>query len=246
MYVLAWALVYSILYFSPLNRLCGWPFISRLLSIYNAATISGTAIFVVYLNGLADLYDFFFQPQSELIQSLITDMLKFFRAYLFVDLSFFLLAIVQGKNPKERGRLMNIVHHFVGLISMQAFLVADTYYTNSLFYAFTEISTVPLHLAWMVSPNNPNLQNTEIYSVFMMVFGVIAYVLFFLTRILGSIWLWTFYIIPNYQNALEIVWWQQVFLLGGNGVLTFLNWYWFRKMTLLLMAKLGGGRRKEN
>lgn len=213
-----------------------WAVQSRFLALLNAwiVSVASTALIIV---GGSKYFDYNFHLMEPILAGYIKSLNVFFGSYLVVDLIFNLFAICRGRDKWTSASTSNVIHHVVGLICMYEFVETGKFQFNSLFYTFSEISSIFLHVAWLTSDKSGIDWCCDTRGLYFAC-GVTTYILFFIARILGSILLWTLYVIPNFHLFMQEPMILRILCVGGNGTLTILNVYWFWLLTKMLLRKL--------
>jgi hypothetical protein len=211
-----------------------WNLNTRLLSSYHAAMLVWYAAKIIQ-------NDYIFPPGTDW-QGLkfglynisqngmenFNDLTAFMVAYLIVDLTFMLI------KRTEKDLWGSTIHHCVGALGMFGFANGNHFHFNGLYYMITEITTPTLNIGWAII--HASKSTTEIGKTLLVVSGAITWILFFFIRFLGSIWL-LFMVYYNFNTLLTFDYWEIFVALFGNPVICGLNWYWFYKLTLIVLDK---------
>ena len=141
--------------------------------------------------------------------------LQFFYVYLFTDGIFNLII--------SNFSLANILHHFVGGVGIYLITKQRIGLGLGVYFAFTEISTPLLNVAWWFYVNKiDNIMSKLIFVSFWLVFG--------LSRIL-TIPLLCYYIVFNQILISELTTVNWFMVYGGSFTLVSLNMVWFVMLT---------------
>ena len=139
--------------------------------------------------------------------------------YLIVDLLFLAAEIIRKRldnipHPmREELDWANIGHHFIGAICLYAFVVNRVLRVNSLFYAATEISTIPLHISWIIKrrldePEPITVGKRRALQMALLVSGGLTWLSFLFFRFMGSYlmaaWLLYHASYIRHYNALQL------------------------------------------
>ena len=141
--------------------------------------------------------------------------LQIFYVYLFTDGIFNLIT--------SSFSLANILHHFVGGVGIYLMTKQRIGLGLGIYFAFTEISTPLLNVAWWFYVNKiDNIMSKSVFVLFWLVFG--------LSRILTIPLLW-YYIEFNQVIISELTTVNWFMVYGGSFTLVSLNIVWFVMLT---------------
>tara|TARA_R110002072_G_scaffold45565_6_gene126954 strand:+ start:9313 stop:10065 length:753 start_codon:yes stop_codon:yes gene_type:complete len=231
-----YALGYCVLGFEGLLDV-GWRYINRIFALLHATGCVIYTIRIINRFGLFELWqwDFYYSNREGIIE--VAKLNAFMQAYLLVDATFNIFELIRTRFFNTRYQIVPIdwmmfIHHIVGASSMMAFIVTERLQFNSVYYAFTELSTIPLHLGWFI--HNLNYQNTPVFKQIFITLSILIVVTFFMLRNLGS-FIVMYYIYENYYKIRAMNWIVQSFIFYGNTAITILNFVWFYKIIKMAM-----------
>lgn len=211
-----------------------WNFCTRGFSMIHATCLVIMSIRLIMQYGLIQIWDYYFCNNNiECLQG-FSSMNAFMHSYLTVDVFFVILErnYLDEEERNKPERHLNIIHHVIGALSMCAFIIFREGHFNSLYFSMTEISTIPLHLTWMIM--TLEMKEHEYVKPIFMFLGFLTWFLFLTVRIIGGVFLWI-YVMTNLRAMLSVHPVTIVFVIGGNGALTILNVKWFLKLTSMLV-----------
>jgi hypothetical protein len=150
-----------------------------------------------------------------------------FSAYLFVDGIFFIPEIIKNPNTDT---ITSILHHCVGGLGIFIIATQRQGLGMGAYFATTEISTIVLHISWILYVNKiKGIFTTIIFSLF--------YMIFTLSRILTiPILIYYLWINANITATLPIFHWFMVYI--GCYSLMILNVIWFIMLTRKVVPML--------
>jgi len=239
-----WLIIYTVAYLINRSFIQRWAIVTRCLSINHAVIVSFGVISLLGQCSPSQIVDISFCGEEAENRTARINIVMM--TYLCVDLLF---AFIEATRKTSIGikhylDLTNIAHHVVGAVSMYAFITNRVLRVNSLFYAMTEISTIPLHISWIIKQEldrpsssdalaTPTIITKERLKLALLIFGGLTWLSFFLFRIVGSylmvgwlVYYWSY--IKDY--SLVII----TFTIVGNGILFFLNNLWFYRLTRMI------------
>ena len=200
-----WIPILYIFSWLNLNK-CERPVFTRLISTVNAiqCVIGVMSVELLHYKSLD------YQGNNSLIYTL-----QFFYVYLFTDGVFLLV--------NNEISVSSLLHHFVGGIGIYLMVKQRMGLGLGIYFAFTEISTPLLNLAWWFYINKVNnILSRAVFFLF--------WVVFTLSRILTIPLLWYYIDMNTYLvKELSIVNWVMVY--GGSLTLISLNIVWFVMLT---------------
>lgn len=204
-----------------------WKRFTRTMSTVHAIVVSSLALRMIWVYGNALQNWDFCEVYPTGCEEAFT-IYKIMLAYLLNDALYLYL------NQVERDYLLTLAHHLVGGASMYMFIVTERVHYNGIYYALTELSTIPLNIAWFLIHRKGS--TTESGKFVIMFFGFLTLINFLFVRIIGSFYQLV-YLFRIRNHILHLMPpWGVIFAIGGNGTLTILNFYWF---WLLLNAVFG-------
>ena len=117
---------------------------------------------------------------------------------------------------------------------MILFIVYGELQFNSTYYALTEISSIPLHLAWMIMFLEEHKKGRG--QVLFKLLGFSTVILYFIVRILGGIL--QILLLFHYRDRIRLLPWLPIsFVVGGNLAITTVNVIWFKKLMQIALGK---------
>lgn len=198
-----------------------WNFTTRVLSTAHATIVVYRCICLYLDYGLYPLTDYGFHILHPEGMKLVITINAIMMTYLTIDASFMLW------KRTEKKMHLSVIHHVIGALSMYQFLLIEKLQFNSLYFAFTEISTIPLNLCWMMI--KLNLDKDGQYKILFLQMAIATIISYFIIRILGSVYL-MFLLLSNLDQLLYLPLTPQLFLLFGNTAVTALNLVWFSRL----------------
>lgn len=208
-----------------------WSIASRAFSTIHAIVMVVTVSHLISDFGIAALWKYNFYLRHPDGMETILNLNAFMMAYLITDVSFLIAHRLQlpANVRTDDNFVFAVIHHLIGAISMLQFIETGQVHFNSLYYSFTEISTITLNVAWLAVKlgwdQHPELR--KIYEVA----GFTTWLLFLFVRIIGSVALIT-HLYVNLNSILQLSWANYFFAFGANSIVIGLNFYWFYKLTV--------------
>lgn len=223
-----WSLTHNV--FDNPDYIFLWSIATRAFSSIHAIVMVTGVTSMIHKFGFTALWDYnfyFYHPRGLV---LVRNLNAFMLAYLTIDFVFLVWHRIKLSTDAKPDENFNaaVIHHGVGAISMLQFIKMGIMPFNCLYFAFTEISTITLNIAWLALKLGWD-KNPDSKIVYQISAGL-TWFLFLTVRIMGSIVLWI-YIYTNLHliSSLSIINW--VFAFVANPAIIGLNYYWFYKLT---------------
>ena len=174
-----------------------WNFCTHGLATMHAISIVIMASNLISKYGLQEIWNYNFHINHPEAVNKFSQMNAFMMSYLITDVLYHIFELIfDNDSEKKLSRLLTIIHHSTGAVSMYFFIITRQVHFNSLYFSMTEISTIPLHATWAILTLGLK-DDPEFKSIFL-VLGAITWILFLSVRIIGSIFLWT-YVVLNIE-----------------------------------------------
>jgi len=229
--------------FRDSNYIFCWGIVARAFSTIHAVVMTSTVVYLCVKYGLLTLWDYDFYRLHPEGMKTILNLNAFMLAYLTVDVVFLVIHYLKQPIQSRDGNFFPaICHHIIGAICMIQFIRTNQVHFKSLYYSFTEISTITLNIVWFAikmgwdkSPKEDSREKRAGQTIYK-VAGYTTFVLFFVVRVLGSLLL-IYHIYVNIYSILKLSYLNYFFAFVGNSLIVGLNYYWFYKLSLKAFGK---------
>jgi hypothetical protein len=231
--IIIWITLYTMLYYLFGRK--HWDTVSRCIAIIHAIGNVILSSIIIQTYGISTIleYDVFLIYPSIVSETIFIN--QFMGYYLKTDLIFYCIHTINYGKIYDHGFIMMCCHHIIGFISMQAFIDTKMFQCMSIYYSFTEISTIGVNISWIIYKHTKRTH--KYWGKILTISSMITMLLFFSVRILGSFFIWRF-ILFNLDSILYIPYTIQGFIFLGNGALLVLNVIWFSKMVEIALKTL--------
>lgn len=212
-----------------------WNIFTRLVSNFHAFTVVYYSFYIIYnYYGFNPTFDnrisFLWKFASRALDSPqglyhFKMMSCFMGTYLLVDGIFMLY------EQTEKNMMSGVLHHTIGSIGMLGFCITGLLPYDGIFFALTEITTVPLNLVWIMMYLKPkDVSWTGAGKFIFTGLSLLTWILFLFFRVYGSAWILKM-IYDDLDLILTFPVVPRIICLVANIAISILNVFWFAKLT---------------